>query len=78
MQHNARLEHRLSDTGVDLNDARSHASRHDLALQVLERDIADSQRATREADKLLSNAEQERQRLQNQTSELQAVILKRP
>jgi hypothetical protein len=45
---------------------------------VLERDIADSQRATREADKLLSNAEQERQRLQNQTSELQAVILKRP
>ena len=76
MQHNARLEHRLSDTGVDLNDARSHASRHDLALQVLEKDIADSQRAKREADKQLSNAEQERQRLQHQTGELQAIILK--
>jgi protein subunit release factor B len=76
VQHNARLEHRLSDTGVDLNDARSHASRHDLALQVLEKDIADSQRAKREADKQLSNAEQERQRLQHQTGELQAIILK--
>jgi hypothetical protein len=50
VQHIARLEHRLSDTGVDLNDARSHASRHDLALQVLEKDIADTQRAKRAAD----------------------------
>ncbi len=63
---------------MDLNDARWHVSRHDLALQVLEKDVADSQRAKREADKQLSNAEQERKRLQNQTSELQAVILKSP
>ena len=74
VEHNVRLEHKLSDTGLDLHDARSHVSRHDLALQVLEKDVADARVAKRSADNQLSQAEDERERLQHKTRELQALL----
>ena len=37
------LEKQLVVTGSQLQDARTHVGRHDLALQVLEKDIADAQ-----------------------------------
>jgi len=41
VEHNLRLEQKLAVTVSQLQDARLHVSRHDLALQVLEKELAD-------------------------------------
>lgn len=62
--YNMQLEEQLASKSAQLEEAQAHVNRHDLALKVVEREMAEAQRAKGKADRKLGDAEALREQLQ--------------
>jgi chromosome segregation ATPase len=62
--YKTQLEEQLASKSAQLEQAQAHVTRHDLALKVVEREMAEAQRAKGKADRKLGDAEALREQLQ--------------